>query len=103
MYVVTIAIFVVNFLICLLLLHREFKFDFKRYVIMIAKCTIVTVAALYASYYVHSSMDVSFIRLLSVVCMTVTVIVGGLCATLSKSERDNIIGMFKKKLNINKS
>lgn len=102
-YIVTIVVFVVNFLICLLLLHREFKFDFKRYVIMIAKCAIITVAALYASYYVHSSMDVSFIRLLSVVCMTSTVIVGGLCATLSKSERDNIIGMFKKKLNINKS
>lgn len=102
-YVVTIAIFVVNFLICLLLLHREFKFDFKRYVIMIAKCTIVTILALCISRYVHSSMQSSFIRLLSVGCVAALVISCGYCATLSKSERSNIIATVKKKININKS
>ena len=98
-YVVTIAVFAVNYLVCLLLLHKEFRFNFKRYAVTLAKCVAVTIVAFYAARCVYGAMATSFVRLACVTLSSSVVLVGGYYFTLGRSEKIQIAEFFRQKLN----
>lgn len=97
-YVVTIIAYLVNWLVCLYMLHKIFKFSVKRYSKMIVECIVLTIISLLLATYVQNIMLESLARLACVFVVVLVTQVGGLWLTLSKSERQQILAMFRKKV-----
>jgi hypothetical protein len=97
-YIVTIVAYLVNWLVCLYMLHGIFKFSVRKYSTMILGCGVWTIISLLLATYVQNIMPASLARL---ACVFVVVLVSqavGLWLMLSKSERHQIIAMFRKKV-----
>lgn len=97
-YIITIIAYLVNWLVCLYILHGVFKFSIRKYSIMIVECIILTIISLFLAIYVQSIMPESLSRLACVFVVVLVTQVCGLWLMLSKSERHQILAMFRKRL-----
>lgn len=96
-YAVTIIAYLVNWLVCLYMLYGVFKYNVKRYALMIVECIILTIVSLLLASYLHNVMSESFVRLISIFAIVLVSQTGGLWLMLSKSERQQIITTFRKR------
>ena len=96
-YLVTIIAFAINFLTCILLLHKEFKFNIQRYSLMIVKCTVVTFLTFWIVSYLNSIMPISLLRIVCVSALTLLLLIGGFLLTLSRAEKNSLIEIIKHK------
>lgn len=96
-YIITFVLYILNWLVCLMILHRAFKFDMKRYAVMIVECMILTALSLLCAWLVRIAMPESFVRLISVFLVTLLVLTGGIVIFSNKTDRKNIIELCKKK------
>ena len=96
-YMVTFVVYFLNWLCCLVVLYKMFKFDVKRYVIMVVECIMLTIIASFFAWLIHVIMTSSLIRLLSVFMVTLVSLIGGIWLFSNKSEKKHIIELCKKK------
>lgn len=97
-YIVTLVVYFVNWVVCLLILHRIFKFSVKRYMRMVGECILLTGIAVVISQSLHIAISASIIRIIGIFCMTSVVMIGGLWLTLSKSHKEQILETLKQRL-----
>lgn len=97
-YIVTVVAYLANWLVCLFLLHRTFKFSVRKYTRMISECMLLTVLSLLSAWYIHSIMSPSYTRLITIFGVVLVLQIGGLWLTLSKSDRQRCITMLRTKI-----
>lgn len=97
-YVVTLAAYLVTCVICLIVLHRIFAFNIKRYAVMVVESGILTILAFLLAWLANSLMSPSFIRLICVFVITLISLSIGLWFTSSKSNREQLVSAIRQKI-----
>lgn len=98
-FIITIAVTIINQIACVYTLNSIFCIDLKRYFTEVAKCLTFTCIALIAPYLISTTMEASFTRLV-VVCLSILLSFGAIPLVLNHAEKQTLMSFIKRVVKI---